>query len=504
MCINFCNEKIQAMFNTRIFEAEIAKLVEEGIPVDGIKYESCSECLSLLEGDSGIFKLTDEFCFLNKPVNEDLPLLDLIDKHHRDINSRYIARNTKLAAKYPGMREDTFIVKHFAGDAVYTIAGFISSNGDRLENDLLDMIKSGESELIQQFYEVQAITNTENAPVEEGKNPMKKRRHSIKKITISAKFRTNLRSLIVELESTSTQFLRCIKPNQNKSPVEFDAALVYSQLCYSGVIGVVAIRKCSFPLRQSWAHIHDRLMTLKLYKGVSEISLSGERNWDDEKKESAAKKLLALAFPNNASGDYYQGKSIVYMKQDIYEKISAFFSTKSVICIQQRIRGVLTRSRIRKLRDAIIKVQRLWWQKKYREKKMSAVIKCQSFFRMCRCKMMVGLLRRIREVAYLLNRWRTRARIRKRRYATLIRLFLLRPTWRLPISRMPGAHRTLTDWFRAKLHRMYFLKARAAVTRITAWYRGRKCFYVFRVEIKYLRVILRKRLEKQSVCKLIR
>jgi hypothetical protein len=49
MCINFCNEKIQAMFNTRIFESEIARLVEEGIPVGGIAYESCTESLSLIE-----------------------------------------------------------------------------------------------------------------------------------------------------------------------------------------------------------------------------------------------------------------------------------------------------------------------------------------------------------------------------------------------------------------------------------------------------------------------
>jgi myosin heavy subunit len=58
-------------------------------------------------------KLTDEFCFLNKPVNEDIKLLDLIDKHSSGSNARYVRMK----------REDTFIVRHFAGDAMYSIIG---------------------------------------------------------------------------------------------------------------------------------------------------------------------------------------------------------------------------------------------------------------------------------------------------------------------------------------------------------------------------------------------
>lgn len=502
MCINYCNEKIQAMFNTRIFESEIARLVEEGIPVDGIAYETCTDCLSLLEGESGIFKLTDEFCFLGKKNEEDLPLLDIIDKTLMSTNPRYVGRKSKAAAKFPAMRSDTFVIKHFAGDAMYSIHGFIAANGDKLENDLSDVIRSSDSVIIQQFYEVQSIMNNAKRREEEASSG-KRRRHNVKKVTISAKFRENLKTLITELESTNTQFLRCIKPNQEKSPDLFDAPLVYSQLRYSGVIGVVAIRKCSFPLRQTWSDIHQRLVTLKLYKGVSEISLSGEHSWGCAQQEQAAKQLFKLVFPES-SGDYYSGKSIVYMKQNIYEKISDFFSTKSVICIQQRWRGVITRQRISKIRNAIIKLQRLWWQKCFRAKRMASVILCQSFFRMSRAKMVVSMLRRIREVSYLLNRWKTRARIRKRRYATLIRLFLLRPSWRLPISRLPPAHNALTRWFRSKLTRLDYLKLKSAVTRISAWYRGRSTYYVYRVEIIELRVIYQDRLEKQSALKLTR
>ena len=261
---------------------------------------------------------------------------------------------------------------------------------------------------------------------------------------------------------------------------------------------MVGIRKCSFPLRQKWSTIHERLMSLKMYKGISEISLAGEHSWSEEEKEKAARKLFQLAFEEN-SGEYYAGKSVVYMKQDIYEKISLHFSTKSIICIQQRIRGVLTRMIVKRQRDAIIKVQRLWWARKYRLLKCAAVVKCQSFVRMCQARNTVHIRKRIRDAAYLLNRWKTRVRIRKRGYATLIRLFLLRPSWRLPISRMPHAHRTLSYWFRSMLCRLYFLKLKKIVTRISAWWRSRCAVFVFRVEIKQLRVILRNRLERQSI-----
>lgn len=501
MCINYCNEAIQAMFNRRIFESEIARLVEEGIPVDGIVFEKCTECLSLLEGETGIFRLTDEFCFLGKKSNDDMQLLDLMDKTHMTFNPRYIGRNSKAAAKFPAMRTDTFVVKHFAGDAMYCINGFINANGDKLENDLADVVRSCESDLVRQFFESADKTAAVKLPADA--TSVKKRRHSVKKITISAKFRANLKALITELESTNTQFLRCIKPNQLKRPDIFDAPLVHSQLRYSGVIGVVAIRKCSFPLRQSWSDIHDRLMSLKLYKGISEISLSGEHSWSISQREEAAKTLFKLVFPSE-SGDYYSGKSIVYMKQNIYEKISSFLSTKSVICIQQRWRGVVTRQRILKVRLAIITLQRLWWKRKDRARRLFCIIICQAFFRMCNAKTALVTLRRMREVSYLLKRWRTRARIRKRRHTTLIRLFLLRPSWRLPISRMPPAHKKLTTWFRAKLIRLDYLKLRAAVTRISAWYRGRTAYRFYRVEILQLRVILRQRRERHGVLKLVK
>lgn len=502
LCINYCNEAIQSMFNRRIFEAEISRLLEEGVPVDGIAYESCTESLSLLEGESGIFKLADEFCFLHKKADDDLPLLDLIDKTHSNLNSRYIGRNSKAAAKFPAMRTDTFIVKHFAGDAMYSIIGFIAANGDKLENDLSDVVRGCDSALIKQFYEVQGAINDVKKIAEE-RSSSKKRRHSVKKITISAKFRANLKTLITELESTNTQFLRCIKPNQRKAADVFDAPLVYSQLCYSGVIGVVAIRKCSYPLRQTWVDIHDRLMSLKLYKGVSEISLAGEYYWSHEQRVEAARNLFQIVFPSD-SGDYYSGKTTVYMKQNIYEKIADFFSTKSVISIQQRWRGVFTRQRISKIRVAIIKLQRLWWQKKYRAKRLESVILCQSFFRMCQAKAAASMMKRIKEVSYLLYRWRTRARIRKRQCATLIRLFLLRPSWRLPISRLPPAHKTLTRWFQAKLTRMDYLNLRSSVTRISAWYRGRSMYRKYLVEIVQLRIIKKNRRERQGVQKIVK
>ena len=191
LCINFCNEKIQAMFNTRIFEAEIARLVEEGIPVDGITYKSCTECLSLLEGETGIFKLTDQYCYLNKQTSsDDVLLLDLMDKTHANSNSGYVARNSKSAVKYSGMRSDTFVVKHFAGDALYSISGFISSNADKVENDVLDMLFACQNDLIHHIFEADDIINRSVDEEKKKKNEVKKNTISVDKYPVPKMYKT--------------------------------------------------------------------------------------------------------------------------------------------------------------------------------------------------------------------------------------------------------------------------------------------------------------------------
>lgn len=72
---------------------------------------------------------------------------------------------------------------------------------------------------------------------------------SAKKLTLGAKFSRQLNDLMATLNMTEPHYIRCIKPNPNKSPMEFHSQMSMEQLQYAGVFEAIQIRKQGFPFR---------------------------------------------------------------------------------------------------------------------------------------------------------------------------------------------------------------------------------------------------------------
>ena len=72
-----------------------------------------------------------------------------------------------------------------------------------------------------------------------------------KSSTIASQFSRQLEDLMLRLNATTPQFVRCLKPNSVKSAGVFDSSLCLQQLRYSGVFEVTAITKSGFPFRYS-------------------------------------------------------------------------------------------------------------------------------------------------------------------------------------------------------------------------------------------------------------
>lgn len=56
--------------------------------------------------------------------------------------------------------------------------------------------------------------------------------------SLGSKFKRQLHALMAAIERTEVQYVRCIKPNSNKSKDELDHAMVVEQLRCAGVIEV--------------------------------------------------------------------------------------------------------------------------------------------------------------------------------------------------------------------------------------------------------------------------
>ena len=67
--------------------------------------------------------------------------------------------------------------------------------------------------------------------------------------TVSSAFRAQLDALLTTLNATDPHFIRCIVPNNHKTPGLLDSALVMHQLTCNGVLEGIRICMRGFPNR---------------------------------------------------------------------------------------------------------------------------------------------------------------------------------------------------------------------------------------------------------------
>lgn len=53
-------------------------------------------------------------------------------------------------------------------------------------------------------------------------------------------------------------FVRCVKPNNDKTPMRFDMPVVLEQLRYSGMLDTIKIRQSGYPVRMKFQQFVDR------------------------------------------------------------------------------------------------------------------------------------------------------------------------------------------------------------------------------------------------------
>ncbi|XP_027135552.1 myosin heavy chain, fast skeletal muscle-like [Larimichthys crocea] len=341
LCINFTNEKLQQFFNHHMFVLEQEEYKKEGIEWEFIDFGmDLAACIELIEKPMGIFSILEEECMF--PKASDVTFKNkLYDQH--------LGKSAPFQKPKPakGKAEAHFSLVHYAGTVDYNVTGWLDKNKDPLNDSVVQLYQKSSVKLLVHLYASHASTEDAKGG---GKKGGKKKGGSFQ--TVSALFRENLGKLMTNLRSTHPHFVRCLIPNESKTPGLMENFLVIHQLRCNGVLEGIRICRKGFPSRILYGDFKQR------YK-VLNASVIPEGQFIDNKK--ASEKLLESISVDKSQ--YRFGHTKVFFKAGLLGTLEEMRDEKLVELVtmtQAVCRGFVMRREFAKMmqrRESIYSIQ---------------------------------------------------------------------------------------------------------------------------------------------------
>uniref|UniRef100_A0A673BH38 Myosin ID n=1 Tax=Sphaeramia orbicularis TaxID=375764 RepID=A0A673BH38_9TELE len=328
-CINYCNEKLQQLFIQLVLKQEQEEYQREGIPWKHIDYFNNQIIVDLVEQQhKGIFSVLDEACMNVGKVTDEVFLQGLNGKLAK--HAHYTSRKLSPTDKSLEFDRD-FRIKHYAGDVVYSVVGFIDKNKDTLFQDFKRLLYNSSNPVLKGMWPEGKLSITEVT-----KRPL----------TAATLFKNSMISLVENLACKEPYYVRCIKPNDVKSPLLFEQERCRHQVEYLGLLENVRVRRAGFAYRQTYPRFLQR------YKMISEFTWP---NHDLASDKAAVKSLLQVC---GFDHDVAYGKTKVFIRTPrtlfCLEEQRAEMVQRIVLFLQKVWRGTIARMRYRRMRAALI------------------------------------------------------------------------------------------------------------------------------------------------------
>ncbi|ETV88865.1 hypothetical protein, variant 2 [Aphanomyces astaci] len=257
LMINYANETLQSLFNQCILKAEQELYTRSG--VDGpshapISYVDNNECLSLIAAKhEGIFAILDTVAKVAGPTDQRL-----IDNFHK-----YFGNHPCFVQPHPKDMHHTFCIRHYAGVVRYRIDSFLDKNSNVTSRQFHDLLASSTLAIL---HTTSASSQTPSRITSDSSlgSMTRSPTPSTKKTSgsMSYLFSMQMRTLTSELNSTRSNFIRCIKPNAAMDARVFDRRSVLDQLRSSGTIQACQVLQVGLPTRVSYVDVASIYTTL--------------------------------------------------------------------------------------------------------------------------------------------------------------------------------------------------------------------------------------------------
>uniref|UniRef100_A0A803U121 Myosin VIIB n=1 Tax=Anolis carolinensis TaxID=28377 RepID=A0A803U121_ANOCA len=320
LCINFANEHLQQFFVLHIFKLEQEEYMAEHISWTHIDFTDNSSALEVIAlKPMNIVSLIDEESRF--PKGTDTTMLNKINMHHG---------RSKIYIPPKNVHDTVFGINHFAGVIYYQSKGFLEKNRDMLSSDIMQLVHSSKNKFLRQIFQGSDTTKRLS--------------------TLGGQFKQSLEQLMKILGSCQPYFIRCLKPNDHKKPMQFDRELCIRQLRYSGMMETIRIRKAGYPIRYSFADFFER------YKILQPVS-AREQNDVRQCCISVCERVIGKR------DEWKIGKTKIFLK-DHHDTVLEVQREKGLrekaILIQKVMRGFKDRKCFLKQRRCAVIIQTAW------------------------------------------------------------------------------------------------------------------------------------------------
>uniref|UniRef100_A0A674K0N6 Myosin IG n=1 Tax=Terrapene triunguis TaxID=2587831 RepID=A0A674K0N6_9SAUR len=295
------------------------------LPQGRIEYFNNQIIVDLVEQPhKGIISILDEACLTGGQVTDAMFLESMNTKLGK--HPHYTSRKLCATDKSMEFGRD-FRIKHYAGNVTYSVEGFIDKNKDTLFQDFKRLMYNSTDPVLRDMWPEGEVSITEVT-----KRPL----------TAATLFKNSMVALVENLASKEPYYVRCIKPNDQKSPLLFDAERCRHQVEYLGLLENVRVRRAGFAYRQPY----DRF--LLRYK------MTCEYTWPNHLMPTDQEATRALIDQHGFQDDVAYGhtKIFIRMPQTLFclEQERAQLIPIIVLLLQKAWRGALARRRCRYLR----------------------------------------------------------------------------------------------------------------------------------------------------------
>ncbi|RMZ04032.1 hypothetical protein D0860_06561 [Hortaea werneckii] len=327
LCINYVNEKLQQIFIQLTLKTEQEEYEREQIQWTPIKYFDNKVVCELIEEKRppGVFAALNDAC---ATAHADPGAAD--QTFVQRLNA--LSDNPNFSA-----RSGQFIVKHYAGDVSYDVQGMTDKNKDQLLKDHLNLCAGSGNQFVHTLFPEQVDQDNKRRPP-----------------TAGDKIKASANDLVNTLMQCTPSYIRTIKPNENKSPKEFNEANVLHQIKYLGLQENVRIRRAGFAYRQSFEKFVERFYLLS-----PKCSYAGEYIWTGDARSGVQQILKDSSIPKE---EWQMGVSKAFIKTPetlfALETMRDRYWHNMAIRIQRAWRNYL-RYRI----ECACRIQRFWRKK---------------------------------------------------------------------------------------------------------------------------------------------